>query len=158
EAWAAENKITDYLDNGTSGFVRIAAGKVWVPSGDKIQRGINAANTVEAAPVGGDTVYVQAGAYNESPQIGKSLTLAGEGAATTTINLLSTSSPGTAYLAGVDISGSGTAATVSGFTIVGNDAVGSGLANSNIVVETGVQSVSVTNDIVKVAQVGSGTS
>ncbi len=71
-----EDKITDYLDDPTLGYVSLKSGDVFVaqssesPNAGSIQRGIDAASS-------GNTVYVQAGAYTADVTINKTLTLLG---------------------------------------------------------------------------------
>lgn len=115
----------------------------------------SAKQTIQAAlnqvNVGG-AVYVNDGSYNESPNITKSLTLQSlNGRDVTTINLQT----GSTYLGGLTIDAP--TVTVDGFTIVGYDAVGAGLASSNIVVTTAASDVLVTNNRVKVGNIGPGT-
>jgi parallel beta-helix repeat protein len=87
-----------------------------------IQSAINAATA-------GDLIDVAAGTYNESPVINKSLTLQGAGCGQSEIVL-----SGPTYLSAMEITGAGTSATISDFTITGYDAIGSGLASTNIIV------------------------
>ncbi|MBX9582848.1 MAG: right-handed parallel beta-helix repeat-containing protein [Gemmataceae bacterium] len=118
--------------------------------------GVNIGVYTTAVPAG-STVNVLAGTYNESPTINRALTLQGAGRNVTTINLLAPGTPGTAYLAPLLITGTGNV-TVDGFTIVGDDAVGSGLANSNVYVDnTGLGTVTLSNNRFEVGNIGPGT-
>lgn len=115
----------------------------------------DAKKTIQAAvnqvDVGG-TVYVNDGSYNESPNITKSLSLLSlNGRDVTNINLQN----GSTYLGGLTIDAP--TVTVDGFTITGYDAVGSGLASSNIVVTTLPDNVLIANNRIKVGQIGSGS-
>lgn len=107
--------------------------------------------------VAGDNVLVAPGTYPESPVIAKSLTLVSSGGREVTTIALQT---GTTYLSGLTIKGDGTEITVDGFTIKGFDAVGAGLASSNIVVENGASntpaSVVIKNNRVQVGNIGAG--
>ena len=73
--YGIENRITDYLDDSTLGYVHLNAGNVYVaqssetPNAGAIQRGINVAVT-------NDTVNVQAGTYVGELDIETPLTLA----------------------------------------------------------------------------------
>lgn len=116
---------------------------------------VDAKKTIQAAinqvDVGG-TVYVNDGTYNESPNITKSLSLSSiNGRDVTTINLQT----GPTYLGGLTIDAP--TVTVDGFTITGFDAVGSGLASSNIVVTTSPDDVLIANNRIKVGQIGIGS-
>ena len=100
----------------------------------------------------GDTVLVNEGAYPESPNIDKSLTLLGEdGRDLTTIDLQA----GPTYLGSLTIGGADV--TVQGFTIEGFDAVGAGLASTNVLVNSTPTSVVLMDNRFKVGQVGAGT-
>lgn len=80
EAFAVEDQITDAIDDGSLGFVRIQDMHVFVtpnsfyPTGGttapSIQRGINVASM-------GDTVFVEAGTYTGDLTIDTSITLSG---------------------------------------------------------------------------------
>ena len=87
--YAVEDEIVDYLDSSTSGYVRIKSGYGFVAHSSEaaaagaIQRGINAANTDEAAiPTAGDIVEVQAGLYVGQVVVDKNLTISGQGNST----------------------------------------------------------------------------
>src|SRR5262249_34351030 len=115
----------------------------------RIQEGINLATA-------GGTVHVSPGTYTESPYITKSLSLIGANRDTTTVNLLAAGGPSAAtYLASLQVSGQNV--TISGLTIVGNSAVGSGLANSDIYIEPALASVSILDNRLKVGQIGPGS-
>ena len=154
--YGIENRISDYLDQPSSGYVKVKAGYDFLAHSSEtttagaMQRLVNASTS-------GDTAYVQGGTYIGSPQINKSLILAGAGRDTTRIDLLPPGTPGTAYLAPLFITGSGTNATVEGFTIVGSDAVGNGLANSGIVLDSGLGTIRILNNRIETGQVGPGT-
>lgn len=114
----------------------------------------SAKKTIQAAVnqvSSGGTVIVLPGTYEESPNINKSLTLQSrDGRDVTNIVLQS----GPTYLGSLTINGA--TVTVDGFTITGFDAVGSGLANSNILVETTPDDVTIKNNRIQVGQIGSG--
>jgi len=113
----------------------------------QLQAAINAATA-------GNTILVGPGTYNQSPNINKSLVLQSTaGAAATIINL----QPGQNYLSALTVTGSGVNATIDGFTINGFDAVGTGLASSNIVVTGLVGDVAVRNCQIRVGKRGPGT-
>ena len=77
--YAIEDKITDYLDDPTLGYVSLNASNVYVtqasesPTPGAIQRGVN------VAPLSDGTVNVEAGTYTGNLTISKPLTLAGAG-------------------------------------------------------------------------------
>lgn len=78
QAYAIEDEITDALDVGSVGFVRIRSNKVdvaWMAASGAIQRGVNAATA-------GDSVNVEDGDYNENVTVNKSLSLKGANAGT----------------------------------------------------------------------------
>ena len=102
--------------------------------------------------VAGGTISVAPGAYNESPTLNKSLTLKSTGGRdATTINLQTVPN----YTGSMLISGQ--TVTVDGFTINGYDAVGSGLASTNVYVEYPATNVLLTNNRFKIGQIGSGS-
>ena len=76
QAYAIEDKITDYLDDATLGYVSIKTGYVYVaqssetPNAGAIQRGINVAQS-------GNTVNVQAGTFVGQVTISQSVILLG---------------------------------------------------------------------------------
>lgn len=106
---------------------------------------------IDAVDAGG-MVLVAPGSYNESPNITQSLTLqAEEGRDVTTIELQT----GPTYLGALTIAGANV--TVDGFTITGFDAVGSGLASSNIFVTTAASNVVITNNRLRVGAIGAGS-
>ena len=84
QAYAIEDKISDYLDDPTLGYVMLNATKVYVTqvsdntTNDAVQRGVN----VSAA---GGTVNVQAGTFIGQVSITENLSLVGAGQASTTI-------------------------------------------------------------------------
>jgi hypothetical protein len=103
---------------------------------------------VNTAPAGAD-IKVCPGTYNESLAITKSVTLQSTGgSAVTTIALLPAAGSGTPY-GSIFINNAAAAVSIDGFTIRGNDAVGAGLANSNMVINA-ASSVSLSNSVVKV--------
>ena len=93
--YGIEDKITDYLDDDTLGYVSLNSGDVFVaqssesPNAGSIQRGINAASS-------GDTVYVQAGTFVGDVTIDKNVNLsgAGSGSAPATNTVVEPSSSG----------------------------------------------------------------
>ena len=92
------------------------------------------------------------GAYNESPTLNKSVTLKSTGGRdVTTINLQTVPN----YTGSMLISGQ--TVTVDGFTITGYDAVGDGLASTNVYVEYPATNVLLKNNRFKIGQIGSGT-
>lgn len=108
------------------------------------------------AALSGDIIQVCPGTYNESPQINKSLTVQSTGGRdVTTIQLLPSGTPGTAYTGAIHIDNASANVSINGFTIIGNDAVGSGLANSNVLVRT-ANLVTLTNNRIKVGAPGTG--
>jgi hypothetical protein len=110
-------------------------------------------DAITAAP-NGATVYVEPGEYNESPNITKSLTLQSTGGSDVTkINLQT----GPTYLGSMTIGGTGSNVTINGFTITGFDAVGSGLASSNIFLGTDLGNVNISNNRIQVGNIGSGS-
>ena len=153
-----EDKMFHRVDQGNTaaGLVTWIANQVYVTkpevgsSDSSIQRGIDAASA-------GYTVNVEAGAYDESPVVNKSLTLKGEGRDVTTIKLLSTDTPGTPYLASLALTGADSNITIDGFTVEGRNAVGGGLANSNIYLDTSLGTVILRNNRLKVGMYGLGT-
>lgn len=110
--------------------------------------------TIQEAIDGTDAngvITVPAGTYNESPNITKSLTLqSADGRDVTTIMLQT----GPTYLGSLTIGASDV--TVSGFTIQGFDG-GSGLASTNVFLNSGIDNVTLTNNSIKVGQIGSGS-
>jgi fibronectin type 3 domain-containing protein len=156
-AGAANVDSTPFLDTGTDtdggtpGFQGdfstlhvTALGAQTGPLG-RIQEGID---LVDA----GGTVIVGDGTYMESPNINKSLTLESAGGRATTFIELQT---GPTYLGSLTIGGQDV--TVDGFTIVGRDAVGMGLASTNILVNTGLNDIRVLNNRLRVGQIGAGS-
>ena len=146
QLFAIEDKIDHATDASGLGLVRVLAGNVYVtPDSGSIQRGVDAASV-------GDTINVAPGAYNESPTLNKSVTLKSTGGRdATTINLQTVPN----YTGSMLISGQ--TVTVDGFTITGYDAVGSGLASTNVYVEYPATNVLLTNNRFKIGQIGSGT-
>ncbi|HEY1192265.1 MAG TPA: right-handed parallel beta-helix repeat-containing protein [Gemmata sp.] len=116
----------------------------------RIQEGINRVTA-------GGTVTVPAGTYNESPTVNKSLTLQGAGRDTTTIDLLQPGTPGAPYTGALTITGAGNSVTVDGFTIAGHSAIGTGLANTNVYVDSGLNTVVISNNRLEVGMYGAGT-
>lgn len=157
--------VGSFLNSGANiasgnGFTAAVTTEMWVPEtaatsglthvNGVIQSGINTA-------VSGMTVRVAADTYNESPLINKSLTLQGAGMGLTTIDLLSADAAPT-YLGSLFVTGVGTNATINGFTLVGADAVGSGLANTNIYLDySGLGTVTISDNDFKVGNRGSGS-
>lgn len=114
--------------------------------------GVNIQGSIDKA-VAGDTVLVKDGVYAESPNITKPITLKSwSGRDVTTIQLQS----GPTYLGALTVDTAGTT-VVDGFTIVGFDAVGSGLASSNIVITTLPDDVTIQNNRIKVGLIGAGS-
>jgi uncharacterized delta-60 repeat protein len=157
EGFAIEDRVSDYLDNPGLGYVELNTTNVYVDqlsettNAGAIQRGIN-----KTPPSG--TVNVGAGTFTGSPQITESLTLSGAGEGSTTIDLAPVGTAGTTYLAPLYIAAPGGTVTVEGFTVVGNDAAGSGLANSDIYLESdGLNTVNIDNDKIESGQIGSGS-
>jgi hypothetical protein len=110
-----------------------------------IQAAINQVNSA-------GTVVVAAGTYNESPNITKALTLQSSGGRdVTTIALQS----GPTYLGSLTIGASHV--TVDGFTITGFNAVGPGLASSNLLLNPALDNIIIQNNRLLVGQIGSGT-
>ena len=108
------------------------------------------------ASLPGETIQVCPGTYNESPQINKSLTVQSTGGRNvTTIQLLPSGTPGTGYTGAIHIDNATADVSIDGFTIRGNDAVGAGLANSNVLVRT-ANSVTLTNSRIRVGAPGTG--
>ncbi len=114
-------------------------------NGSSIQEGVDSASTA-------DIVRVKPGTYNQSPNINKSLTLESTDGRDVTTIMLQT---GPTYLGSLTISGADV--TVDGFTITGFDAVGLGLASSNVFLGTGLSSVVLSNNRIKVGAVGPGS-
>ena len=97
----------------------------------------------------GDTVLVGQGAYDESPHVAQSVTLkSAAGRGVTTINLQT----GPTYLGSLTIDGADV--TVDGFTITGRDAACPTLAASNVFLNTGLNSVVVKNNRLRVGAIG----
>lgn len=152
QLFAIEDKITHGVDDNSLGVVYVQSDNLYVTAtGSGIQSAINVANT---DGTDGDTLNVQSGTYNESPNIDKSLSLVGEGRDTTTIELLAAGTPGSTYLGSVFVDAADVA--IDGFTIAGNDAVGTGLANSNIIATGNADNLEVLDNRIKVGATGSG--
>ncbi len=99
----------------------------------------------------GHTIVAGNGNYPESPNVTKELTIKSlNGRDATTVTLQS----GPTYLGALTVNASNV--TIDGFTVKGFDAVGAGLASSNIVVVNGKDNVKVRNARIVVGQVGSG--
>ena len=94
-----------------------------------------------------DTVIVAPGAYAESPNIAKSLTLQSAGGRDVTTIELQT---GPTYLGSLAISGAGNDVTVDGFTIQGIDGTGSTGGSTNITVQYDLGMVDILNNRVQV--------
>ncbi len=152
QGYAIDDKITDALDTSGVGYVRVKSGNVFVTStsgaAGSIQRGIDNAVT-------NDTVHVESGTYHESPQVNKSVTLAGDGRSTTTIDLLPAGTAPVSYLNSIDVTGA--VVTVSGFTVIGNAADSSGQANSDFYIESGVSSATLTGNTIESGAIGAGS-
>lgn len=113
--------------------------------------GANIQNEVNNASAG-DIVKVRQGTYAESPLIAKSLTLkAGPGIP----NIVLQNGP--TYLGALTLDGLGSNITVEGFVITGRDAVGGGLASSNVYVPQGLGSVLLKDNVIKVGLAGTGS-
>jgi uncharacterized delta-60 repeat protein len=143
DMYAVEDKITDYLDDSTLGYVKLNAGNVFVTQmSDSVQRGINIASS-------GDTVNVQAGTYIENLNITEPIILSGANAGidpntgmpvsasillsavddTSLANAPGNQQAGTTPV--IHVSGAGSGATISGFTIDGiNNALNTSLSNA----------------------------
>ncbi len=150
EAFAVEDRITDAIDDGSLGFVRIQDMHVFVtpnsfyPTGGttapSIQRGIAVAST-------GDTVYVEAGMYSSDVNVNKSITLSGAGAGV--------AAPGRSAPESIINSPNGTTeleisasdATVDGFTIQGN--TNGNVFGDGIFITPGVSGTHVLDNIVQ---------
>lgn len=102
-----------------------------------IQNGINNAQD-------GDTVKVDAGTYNESPNITKSITLQAPAARGPTTIVLQTQLPAVTSYGSLEITAPNV--TVDGFTIQGFDAAGSGLASTNVYLDSTLNTISITNN------------
>jgi hypothetical protein len=114
--------------------------------------GVNIQSGVDKAQAG-DTVLVKDGAYPESPNINKSLTLKSwAGRDLTTIQL----QPGPTYLGALTIDGADV--TVDGFTILGFDGTPSTLASSNLYVTGTPDTVTITNNRIKVGAIDTTSS
>ncbi len=158
QAFAVEDSILDYVDpdNGGQpykGWALLQTGNAFVTADvptfvDSLDRGIEMVDT-------NGTVYASSGTYVESPHITKSVSLIGEGRDTTTIQLLAADSAPT-YLGALEITGAGTNATVQGFTIVGANAVGSGLANSGILLDRGLGTIHILDNRIETGAIGAG--
>ncbi|HEY2761309.1 MAG TPA: right-handed parallel beta-helix repeat-containing protein, partial [Pirellulales bacterium] len=95
QEYGIEDKIIDGIDQSGFGLVRIVANKVYVAhssevgtpgSAGAIQRAVNLANTGPITnTVGDDTVYVQAGTYNDNISIPKKISLVGAGEGSTIV-------------------------------------------------------------------------
>ena len=90
--YGVEDKIVDYLDNASDGYLRIKQGYDFVAHSSEvanagaIQRGVNAANTNETTiPANGDVVEVQAGSYYDNVTVSKMLTINGAGQGSTIV-------------------------------------------------------------------------
>jgi hypothetical protein len=127
QAFAIADRVTDRVDVGTVGFVRLAAGQVFVTPNSfrppqtiapDVQRAVDAASA-------GDTVFIQAGTYANNLLVSKSLTLQGAGIGSTVLNAGS----GT----GLTLNGPASTVTVQGLSLTGTGAYtpvsASGLAN-----------------------------
>jgi len=138
-------------DGGTTGFqgdfsvLNVTSMGAQSGSTGRIQEGIDL--------VTNSTVNVYPGTYDESPTINKSLTLQSTGGRdVTTINLTHPAGfpYGALHVQGQDV-------TVDGFTIVGGDAVGAGLATTNILLDPGLNDVNILNNRLRVGDAGTGS-
>ncbi len=143
--YGIEDKIGDYLDNASDGYVRIAPGYNFVAHSSEtnpgaIQRTVNVANT-------GDTVEIQAGTYAGNITLNQGITLsgAGDGSGTTGSTVISQAS-GTA----VDVTAGTGSVTVENLKIA--DASGA----NGVLVNTGsnATAVNVTQDTITGAGTG----
>ncbi len=120
-----ENKILDYLDNPSYGYVKLKAGDVFVThmsetiNAGAISRGINVA-------LADDTVFVQFGGYTDNLAISQNLSVVGAGSGSTTIRA--------GGGVGAAVSGSGNTITLQGLTITGGSSAitSSGIATLNL--------------------------
>jgi hypothetical protein len=108
--------------------------------------------------VAGDKVLVNEGTYEESPAVNKSLTVeSDDGRDVTFIELQS----GPTYLGAFEARGAGSIITVDGFTIIGFDAAGAGLASTNIAVVNALSNtpaeVLIKNNRIQVGGIGVGS-
>jgi hypothetical protein len=159
-AFAISDKIVDSVDVSTLGKVILKNGFVYVTpnsflvaggtSAPSIQRGINVANV-------NDTVRVQSGTYAESPTINKSLSLIGDGSGSTTIDLLQPGTPGATYAGALTITGAGSNVLVQGFNLKGKNAIGGGLATTNVVLGLGLGTVTLDQNRFEVGAIGGGS-
>ena len=118
-----------------------------------IQAGIDAVNA-------GGTVHVNDGTYAESPHVAKSLTLQAENPLThaSIIDLQQTGANnffpyGALRIAGADV-------TVDGFTILGQDGTddpGGTLAITNVLIDPGLDHVTISNNVIKVGLAASSS-
>lgn len=105
---------------------------------------------INTAPIGSE-IKVCPGTYNESPSVGKSLTIQSTaGRDVTTIKLNHSLATNGYPYGGIHFFNSGTAATLDGFTIEGNDGTATLAANSNVLVSAGVTSVQLANNRIRI--------
>ncbi len=153
------NVETDLVNfNGTEYDFELSGGPVVVVDDDGAQcpTPYTTISAAVAAAAPGTTISVCPGTYNESPTINKSLVLRSTGGRdVTTIQLVPSGSPGATYTGAIFVDDPAADVTIDGFSITGNDAVGSGLANSNVLIRT-ANSVTVTNSRMKIGAPGTG--
>jgi hypothetical protein len=153
------NVETDLVNfNGTEYDFELSGGPVLVVDDDGAQcpTPYTTISAAVAAAAPGTTINVCPGTYTESPTIDKSLVLRSTGGRdVTTIQLLPSGSPGATYTGAVFVNDPAADVTIDGFSIIGHDAVGSGLANSNILIRT-ANSVTVTNSRMRIGAPGTG--
>ncbi|MHC4618247.1 MAG: right-handed parallel beta-helix repeat-containing protein [Planctomycetota bacterium] len=100
----------------------------------------------------GNSISVLEGTYDESPNVTESVTLKSlDGKDVTNIILQA----GPTYLGALTINASDV--LVEGFTVTGFDAVGNGLASSNIVVVSGKSNVEIADNRILVGKIGPGS-
>ncbi len=126
--YGIEDKVTDYLDDAAQGYVKLKTGHDYVTqasetaSNGALQRGINVA-------VANDSVHVQAGTFQENPNVNKPLTLLGANAGIAgsgvrggeTVLLTSGNASAVVTLTSSNV-------TIDGFTINGDDPAVTGAA------------------------------
>jgi uncharacterized repeat protein (TIGR01451 family) len=111
-----------------------------------IQSAIDDADTQD-----GHTIAASPRTYPESPNVTKGITLTAVGGRDVTTITLQT---GPTYLGALTIADANV--TVEGFTLQGRDAVGSGLASSNVFIVSNVDNIQILNNRILVGQIGAG--
>ncbi|HEY2760091.1 MAG TPA: hypothetical protein VGI75_05090, partial [Pirellulales bacterium] len=167
DLYDVEDRITDGLDPSQSGgLVRLRAGNVYVTqSSDSIQRGVNLA-------LAGNSLYVQAGLYQENVSINKALSLHGANAGTAGA-AASGAMPTRSVASETEVLTNGNQnavftvtagnVTIDGFYLEGNDpgATGATLTSGDdsnaiygIRASSGVSNLTIENSVVKDVQIG----